>query len=527
MTSAPPLDLDALSLDELKKLVVQLLRRVAVLEEENQRLRAEVARLKGLPKRPKLAPGSLDQASKSGPALQSQKRARRRPKRQSGRRTPPVTEDRTLVVEVPPGSHRRGFETFTVQDLVLTPQVIRFRRERWVTPDGHEIVAPLPPEVTGHFGPGVVRYVLMQHFQGQVTVERLLGQLRALGLRISKGEILAVLTAHKEAFHTEKEALLEAGLETAAWLTVDDTAARHAGHDEYTTHIGNDRFAWFATRSSKSRLNFLDLLRAGHPDYVINAAAAAYLVEHQAAEAVITALLLDEHRSFADEAAWQAHLDRLNLGPGQRRLATEAAVVGAIVGRGRLTDTVIVSDEAGQFDVFEHALCWLHAERHLRQIISVTDEQQRWVDLQRQLVWWFYADLKAYKDEPSPQRRTALRQRFDRVFGRVTGFAELDEAVARILANKDDLLRVLDRPEIPLNTNTSETDVRSFVTKRKISGETRSTAGKQARDTFLSLLKTCAKHAISFWDYLGARLKIPDAGPVPWLPDLIRQPASA
>jgi hypothetical protein len=388
-------------------------------------------------------------------------------------------------------------------------------------------VAPLPPEVTGHFGPGVVRYVLMQHFQGQVTVERLLGQLRALGLRISKGEILAVLTAHKEAFHTEKEALLEAGLETAAWLTVDDTAARHAGHDEYTTHIGNDRFAWFATRSSKSRLNFLDLLRAGHPDYVINAAAAAYLVEHQAAEAVITALLLDEHRSFADEAAWQAHLDRLNLGPGQRRLATEAAVVGAIVGRGLLADTVIVSDAAGQFDVFEHALCWLHAERHLRQIISVTDEQQRWVDLQRQLVWWFYADLKAYKDEPSPQRRTALRQRFDRVFGRVTGFAELDEAVARILANKDDLLRVLDRPEIPLNTNTSETDVRSVVTKRKIRGETRSTAGKQARDTFLSLLKTCAKHAISFWDYLGARLKIPDAGPVPWLPDLIRQPASA
>ena len=55
---------------------------------------------------------------------------------------------------------------------------------------------------------------------------------------------------------------------------------------------------------------------------MINAAAAAYLVEHQVAEAVITALLVDEHRSFADDAAWQAHLDRLNLGPGQRRLVT-------------------------------------------------------------------------------------------------------------------------------------------------------------------------------------------------------------
>jgi len=86
---------------------------------------------------------------------------------------------------------------------------------------------------------------------------------------------------------------------------------------------------------------------------------------------------------------------------------------------------------------------------------------------------------------------------------------------------------VLDRPDIPLHTNGSETAVRSFVTKRRISGETRSAAGKQARDTFLSLLKTCSKLAISFWDYLGARLKIPDTDIVPWLPDLIRQNAPA
>lgn len=70
---------------------------------------------------------------------------------------------------VPPGSRRKGYETYTVQDLVLAPKVIRSRRERWMTPDGREIVAPVPAEVTGHFGPGVVRYVLMQHFQGQVT----------------------------------------------------------------------------------------------------------------------------------------------------------------------------------------------------------------------------------------------------------------------------------------------------------------------------------------------------------------------
>jgi hypothetical protein len=126
-------------------------------------------------------------------------------------------------------------------------------------------------------------------------------------------------------------------------VTVDDTGARHAGHDEYTTHIGD--FAWFATRSSKSRLNFLDLLR--DPDYVINATAAAYLVEHKVAEAVIASLLGHERRSFADEAAWQ--LDSLGLGAGCRRRVTEAAMIGSIVVRGLLTDTVIVSDDSLTF----------------------------------------------------------------------------------------------------------------------------------------------------------------------------------
>jgi hypothetical protein len=66
-------------------------------------------------------------------------------------------------------------------------------------------------------------------------------------------------------------------------------------------------------------------------------------------------------------------------------------------------------------------------------------------------VWWYFRDLKAYKAAPTPQRRAGLRQRFDRVFGRVTGFAALDDTVARIGANKDELLVVLERPEVALH----------------------------------------------------------------------------
>src|SRR3954452_24143050 len=387
MSVAPLPDLDALSLDELKKLVVQLLVEVTALREENRQLRAENARLKDLPQKPKLAPGGMDKSTEPDRRAKTKQARRQRRKRQSGGRTPPVTEERTLVIEAPEGSRRRGFEPFTVQDLILVPQVIRFRRERWVTPDGQEITAPLPPEVSGHFGPGIVRYALMQHVQGQVTVERLRAQLRGLvvrisrglGVRISKGQIITLLTANKDAFHAEKDAILEVGLATARWVTVDDTGARHAGANEYTTHIGNDRFAWFATRPSKSRLNFLDLLRDPDPDYVINATALAYLVEHGVPDSIVAALLAAGPRSFVDDAAWQAHLDSFGFGAGQRRRVTEAAMVGAIVARGLLTDTVIVSDDAGQFDVFQHALCWIHAERHLRRIVCVTDEQHRLV----------------------------------------------------------------------------------------------------------------------------------------------------
>jgi hypothetical protein len=524
MPNPPPIDLDALSLGDLKRLVVELLVRVTALEEENRTLRDELAQAKKVPKRPKLAPGGMDKATEPDKRAKAKAARRQTRKGRGGKRTPPATEERILTVAVPPGSRHKGYQTYTVQDLVLATRVIRYRRERWVTPNGHAILAPLPEEVDGHFGPGVARFVLMQPVQGQVTAERLLTQLLGLGLRISKGQVIALLNQDNDVFHAEKDAILDAGLETARWVTVDDTGARHARTNQTTTHIGDDRFAWFATRPSKSRLNFLELLRAGRPDYVINAAAEAYMIDHKVPEAVVATLVTHERRTFADQEAWEAHLAKLDIG-GQRRTVTEAAVIGAITERGLMGDTVIVSDDAGQFDVLTHALCWIHAERHLRRLVCVTEEQRRLVAVQRHLVWWYFRDLKAYKADPTPERRTALRQRFAPVFGRVTGFTELDDTVARIRANKDELLVVLDHPEIPLHTNGSERDIRCCVTKRKISGETRAEAGKLARDTFLSLLKTCAKLGVSFWDYLGARLKIPDAGAVPWLPDIIRQRA--
>jgi hypothetical protein len=181
---------------------------------------------------------------------------------------------------------------------------------------------------------------------------------------------------------------------------------------------------------------------------------------------------------------------------------------------------VILSDDAGQFAIDRHALCWVHAERLVHKLDTFTERQHAAQQFLRALIWWFYADLKAYRRAPDRHQRTALRARFDRIFRRRTGFATLDRLLQRLHANKNELLAVLDRPEIPLHTNGSERDLRPQVIKRKISGGTRSDAGRDCRDAFLGLLLTCQKLGVSFWEYLGHRLGVPNTN-APYLPDLV------
>jgi hypothetical protein len=325
--------------------------------------------------------------------------------------------------------------------------------------------------------------------------------------------------------------VLRTGLATARWLTVDDTGARHRARNGVTTQIGDDRFTTFVTGPSKSRRNFLEILRAGREDYVVNDDALAYMRAHGLAGPVIDRLAAHPSRRFADRASWCAHLEalgltRLEVMPDAVKLATEGALWGSLRAHGWRDDTVIVSDDAGQFRVGRHALCWVHAERLIHQLIPFNERQRRAVDLVRQLIWWFYADLKAYQRAPCRRRAAELRARFERIFKRRTGFVTLDRLLARLRARKGELLLVLERPEIPLHTNGSGNDLRAHVTKRKISGGTWSEAGREARDAGLGLLKTCRKLGLSFFDYLGARLHVPGAPAIPPLPDLVRARAS-
>ena len=419
----------------------------------------------------------------------------------------------------------------------LRPIVTRINRHRGVCPCCQKRIAAPAPEgfdPGSPFGPGLSALIIHLH-EGQTTLPRLTALLRSVGLAISKRAVQRLLTDTQDGFLDEARDVLRAGLESAPWISVDDTGARHQAQNGFCTQIGNDRFTWFATRSSKNRLNFLDLLRAGHPDYVLNEAAFAYLRDRGLSAALIARLAEAGQTHFADQTAWQAYLDGLGIvspaEPGVAvirnpvQIATEGALWGSIHAHGLLREAVLLSDDAAQFAVGRHALCWVHAERLVHKLDTFTDQHRAAQQQVRSLVWQFYADLKDYRRTPTPLRRTMLRQRFDYIFCRRTGFASLDRLLQRLHANKSELLAVLDHPDIPLHTNGSENDIRCHVTRRKLSGGTRSDAG---RDAFLGLAKTCAKQAIAFWDYLGSRIGVPGLPVIPPLADLVRcrgQPA--
>ena len=532
--------LEALSLGELRELVGTLASEVtrltalgeaqqaslAALTAENQALRDEVARLKGLPPRPPSRPSGMEQATGGGAGMGKGRRSRRR--RGAKRDRGAVTSEAVVKAAPPPGSRFKGYQDILVRELTLTAEVVRYRRERWLTPSGETVLAPLPAGIVGGFGPGLRRFLLVAHAQGQVTTERLAALLAGIGVEISKRQVVRLLTSRLDDLIAEDRDLLRAGLATARWVTVDDTAARHARRDGVTTQVGDDRFTAFRTGASKSREAFLSTLRAGHGEYVVNDAALDHRRGRALAGPVVDLLAAHPAKVFADEVAWTTHLaalgiDRLAVAPDPVRIATEGALWGTIQAHGLLPGTVIVSDDAGQFRLDAHALCWVHAERLVHKLAPTTDAQRRAVELKRTLIWWLYADLKAWKRDPCPRRAAALRARFGRVFTRRTGYVVLDRLLARLHRRKAELLLVLERPEIPLHTNASENDIRACVTKRKVSGGTMSEAGRTARDVLLGLMKTCRKLGVSFYRYLGDRLRVPGAESIPPLPDLIRQ----
>lgn len=489
------------------------------LKAENQLLRDEIARLKNLPPRPPFRPSGMEKATDGANDRAAGKKKPRSPKLDAERES----REEILRASVPAGSRFKGYKSCFVRDLVLAAELVHYRRECWITPDGKAVIAPLPAGIMGSYGPNLRRLCLMLHAQGQVTTGRLTTLLNDVGIDISKRQVVRLLAKGLDGFVAEDAAVLHAGLVSSSYVTVDDTGARHARGNSHTTQIGGEYFTVFRTSASKSRLNFLSLLRGNYKDYVLNAAAFDYLAERRADPTLVAKLRTIELQRFCNEVPFLEYLAGKSIDIFDKQVVgvlAEAGMWGSIRHHGLAGDMVIVSDDAGQFRVGNHALCWVHAERLLQKLMPAKPKEVRSVALVRDLVWRFYKTLKAWKQRPSPHAVQGFRRRFDKIFTMRTGYDALDKLLERLHRRKDELLKVPEHPEIPLHTNASENDLRTFVTKRKVSGGTISRDGRISRDTMLGLMKTCKKLGLSFYQYIGDRLGI-DGHVVPPLAGLV------
>jgi hypothetical protein len=343
-----------------------------------------------------------------------------------------IHEERTLAVDDgPEGSRFIGHRAFTVQDLRIGPHNTRFLLERVGDPRRPSTDGRLPAGsgwTAFRSGPACLHSVpappLPRHAAEAARATARMGP-RPLRRRRST----RLLASGQDAFSAEKSSLLKAGLAVSSAITVDDSGARHQGQNGYVTVVSGPTFAWFGSADNKSRVGFLTHLHDGQPSYVLNDIALCHL-QKQGLKAVLAERL--QTNLFAGDD-WAAYLDHVDIRDDRhRRIATEAGLLGGLVAKGIHPMLAIVSDGAGQFDILEHGLCWVHTERLVHKLIPSNTAQRGEKERMRGEIWAYYADLKAYRAAPAPEEAEALTARFKTLFAQRTGWATLDRLLRRI-----------------------------------------------------------------------------------------------
>jgi len=490
------------------KHIDELVNTVAVLKEENQQLKDEIAILKGQKPRPKIPPSNLEGPKSKNKEKDKSKTSRgKHPRRKKTNKLKIHNRQRIKPENIPEGAVFKGCQKYTVQDIVLAPSNTVYELERWQLPDGTYLTGELPLDIQGHYGPQLTAYVLHQYYGCRITAPLLLAQLKELGVLISAGQLSRIIIEGKEAFHAEKNDLLLAGILATSQIQVDDTGARHQGKNGYSTIIGNQFFTTVVTTESKSRINFLTVLHGNNPLYLINEDAEDYIRSLKPSHWLPGYLHIHATDQAMSQDEWNNYLFKIGITTeGDVKLVTEAALLASLIEKGIPKNLGVHGDDAGQFNAFVRSLCWIHEERHYRKLIPANDEMRQAIESVRDEIWKFYRGLKEYQEMPSEEQREALENSFESLFTQTTISSILNKRLAKTYAKKEELLRVLERPETPLHNNRTETDAREVVVKRKVSGGTRSDEGKKCRDTFISLKKTCVKLGINFLSYLKDRV---------------------
>jgi regulator of replication initiation timing len=503
------------TIEILLNLVEELNSKIKELQSENQRLRDENNRLKG-----ELGQPNIKAKNKKGSdGNHSSEKERQTPKKHTkGSKNQSIKIDREEILKyphdlLPADAQFKGYEEVIVQDITLAADNVLFRKQKYYSPSkGKTYLAELPDGYEGEFGPGIKALVISLYYGGNMTQGKLLEFLEDIGISMSAGHLSNLLIKNHPGFESEKSEIYEAGLASSPWQHFDQTGARVGGVNYTTNVVCNPLYTIYFTTPKKDRLSVLQGLQNGQElEFILNPLTFSLLENFQVPQKWKNSLKLLPQETVFSCTEFNALLGTYlpKLGSQQRSRVMDAA---AIAFYHQQTDwpvvQTIICDDAPQFKLLtdDLALCWVHEGRHYKKLSPVVACHQEALDDFLDDFWDYYRELLAYRDSPSQQAAEKLRSEFWTLFGTETGYQHLDQRKRLTAAKNQELLLVLEHPELPLHNNPAELAARTIVQRRNISYATQTTEGTKAWDTFMSLVATTRKLGVSFFEYVRARI---------------------
>lgn len=500
---------------KLLNIIETVMQENKVLNEENQRLRDENNRFKG-------EQGKLNIRAKSKKNISSEKE--RKPNARGGFNKRSKSKNNNINInkivkckvnleDLPEDVVFKGYKTVIIQDINITTDNIKFRKEVYYSPSLNKtFTAKVPKGYTGEFGPHIKSLIITQHFKYKMTEPAIVDFLRDHGIKISAATVSRIITDYKEQFHTEKKDIVKAGLPSSNYQQMDDTGAKVNGKNYFTHILCNQYYTAYFTKPNKNRLTILEILSQEELSFEFNGSAYALMSDMGLSTEVLAKI---KNKLTADvvlnRQKTEELLNKLFSKPNSykriRKIILEASAIIAYQKLPHATK-ILLTDDAPQFKEITKllALCWVHDARHYKKLSPIYSEHQNKLNCFLDLYWEYYRKLLDYKNSPLSELANNLATEFDVIFSTKTGYAQLDERIEKTKLKKDSLLLVLKYPELPLHNNAAELGARIQARYRDISFQTKNIKGTECKDTFMTIIETSRKLGVNAYNYIFDRV---------------------
>ncbi len=532
------LDKEALSrtFPILINLIERLSEETENLRIENQKLRDENNRLKGEQGKPNIRGNKGGGKGKNISSENQRKRRAGKKEEKSKSKKENIRTNRSQVCEVdrsklPADAEFKGYQSIVVQEILITTDNVEYKKEIFYSPsENRTYVGELPVGIVGEFGPGIRSLVCTLKYVGNMSQPKIQEFLENCDILISQSTISRVLTNDETGFNQEKMDIFRAALEHTPYHQIDDTTVRVNGNNQYSQIFCNPYYTSFFTVPGKDRLTILDLLLCGKErTYRFDSKAFSLMEDFKVSKKVTGQLLNFTEDKEISEAEMQVLLKKIFKNGKGKNTKTRIMEAAAIAAYHRQTCVpvidILLADDAPQFKkiVEELALCWIHEGRHYNRLDPIAPCNVEALKEFKTRFWDFYGELLKYKNDPNPEKAEKLSIQFDELFSTKTTYDALNERIEKTRKKKDELLKVLKYPWLPLHNNDSELGARVEKRRQDVSLHTISEAGTTAKDAFLTITQTAKKLGVNAFKYINDRVSKKFS--MPALSDLIVEKA--